>query len=193
MFDRCQEFKKESATDLIHAGKKGWPAGKKGEWKAKVFAEKSGAAVPLCLHAALADVWGRVIGKGSASINSCYITSLCWCQVVERKERRGSAMTLFFSVVRPRPAPLRLIPLRVCRHRYRQALRLPSAVGGLLVPLLRLPLQQSTLTTMSLLHILRQTSRCVLPFKSYWNKDDTLIRWSELFWICVAPSNADVW
>lgn len=43
--------------------------------------------------------WGEK--KGSASINSCYITSLCWCQVPERKERRESAMTLFFSVTHP--------------------------------------------------------------------------------------------
>lgn len=50
-------------------------------------------------------------GKGSTGINSCYITSLCWCQVAERKERRESAMTLFFSVVRPHLIPLPSISL----------------------------------------------------------------------------------
>lgn len=44
-------------------------------------------------------------GKGDMSINSCYIASLCWCQVAERKERRESAVTLFFTVVRPHLAP----------------------------------------------------------------------------------------
>lgn len=68
--------------------------------------EESGAAVPFGLHVVLPDMRGRVRGKGSASINSCYITSLCWCQVAERKARRESAMTLFFSVVRPHLAPL---------------------------------------------------------------------------------------
>lgn len=68
--------------------------------------EERGAAVPFGLHVVLPDMSGMVRGKGSASINSCYITSLCWCQVAERKERRESAMTLFFSVVRPHLAPL---------------------------------------------------------------------------------------
>lgn len=75
---------------------------------------------------------GRVRGKESTSINSCYITSFCWCQVAERKERKESAMTLFFSVVRPHLAllPLRLIPLRVCLYGYRRVLCLANTTGG---------------------------------------------------------------
>lgn len=79
--------------------------GKKGRGKG-LRGEKSRAAAPFGLHVVLPDTRRRERGKGSASINSCYITSLCWCQVAERKERRGSAMTLFFSVVRPHPTLL---------------------------------------------------------------------------------------
>lgn len=59
----------------------------------------------LQLH--LVFVWcrltwgGRARGKRSMSINSSYITSLCWCQVAERKEKKESALTLFFGIVRP--------------------------------------------------------------------------------------------
>lgn len=89
--------------------------------------EESRAAVPFGFHVVLPDMRG----SGSTGINSCYITSLCWCQVAERKGRKESAMTLFFSVVRPHLALLLLclIPLRVCLYGYRRVLCLPNTTG----------------------------------------------------------------
>lgn len=94
--------------------------------------EESRAAAPFGFHVVLPDMRGRVRGNGSTSINSFYITSLCWCQVAERKGRKESALTLFFSVFRPHLALLLLclIPLRVCLYGYRQILCLPNTTGG---------------------------------------------------------------
>lgn len=75
---------------------------------------------------------GRARGKRSTSINSSYITSLCWCQVAEWKERKESALTLFFSIVRPQLTLLQLclMSLRVRLHGYRRVPCLPNATGG---------------------------------------------------------------
>lgn len=78
----------------------GWQMLKTKEKRKRAWTVR-GVAVPFGLHVVLPDMSRRARAKRSASINSCYITSLCWCQVAERKERRESAMTLFFSVVRP--------------------------------------------------------------------------------------------
>lgn len=39
--------------------------------------EESRAAIPFGFHVVLPNMSGRLRGKGSTSINSCYITSLC--------------------------------------------------------------------------------------------------------------------
>lgn len=52
---------------------RGGPKGGDGEEEEEL--EESGAAFGL--HVVLLDMRGRVRGKSSVSINSCYITSLC--------------------------------------------------------------------------------------------------------------------
>lgn len=106
--------------------------GEKGSWRS--------AGLPHHLDFAWCRLTrgGRARGRRSTSINSSYITSLCWCQVAERKGRKESALTLFFSIVRPH-LTLCIIPLRVCLHGYRRDPCLPNTTGGvpkILVPLL---------------------------------------------------------
>lgn len=108
------------------------------DWgRGRVLKERR-AAAPFGFRVVPPDTRREGERKRSTSINSSYITSLCWCQVAERKGRKESALTLFFSIVRPH-LTLCIIPLRVCLHGYRRDPCLPNTTGGvpkILVPLL---------------------------------------------------------
>ena len=153
-----------------------------------VGAEQSCSSIWFACGAAWNEREGER-GKGSASINSCYITSLCWCQVAERKEK-GKRYDLVFQCCPPPPRPTPL-PISFLSGFVSMdtdgALCLPSTTEGapeMRVPLLTLPHPVTlpsipSLTTMCC--FIHNVTPSIMPlsyllFKCYQNTDGIVIR-----------------